>query len=270
MKIVSLAALLVLAMTQADAATITPHRAIYDLKLIKAGESASLSGVEGRLAFEVQGSACEGWTVSFRMVNQFRPAEGNVRTVDTQSTSFESGDGLDMRYNQKEFTGRKLQAESKIKVSRPSTEADGAGEMSGEGVNSFNVPAGAFFPVQHQLKLMDKAQAGETRDTSVIYDGSDGKTAFRAIAFIGKRKNAGANARDTANSKAAALAAVPSWPISISYYTAAATDQDTPTYQVGFDLYENGVATGLILDYGNFVLGGDLTNLELLAGEACQ
>lgn len=270
MKVYALLGLVVLAGSPAEAATVAAHRAIYDLRLVKAGGGASLSGAEGRLAFEVQGSTCEGWTVSFRMVNQFRPSEGNLRTVDTQSTSFESGDALDMRYNQKEFIDRKLQRESKIKVTRAAKEAEGAGEMAGEGENSFQVPAGAVFPVQHQIRLMDKAEAGETRDTSIVYDGSDGKTSYRAITFIGKRKDAGTNTRDKANKEAAALAAIPSWPVSISYYPATGSGEETPAYQVGFDLYENGIATGLVLDYGEFVLGGELAKLELLDSETCQ
>jgi hypothetical protein len=35
-------------------------------------------------------------------------------------------------------------------------------------------------------------------------------------------------------------------------------------------MYENGVATGLVLDYGEFALDGELANLELLDAEACQ
>ena len=270
MRAVSLVVLFMVAGASADAATVAPHRAVYDLRLLKAEQGAALSGVDGRLAFEVQGSACEGWTVSFRMVNRFRPSEGELRLVDTQSTSFESGDGLELRYNQKEFMNRKLQSDSKIKVSRSAQDADGAGLISGEGENSFDIPAGAFFPVQHQLKLMDMAEVGATRDTSIVYDGSDGKSSYRAITFIGKRKNAGANLRDKANSNASALVSLPSWPVSISYYPASTGDQDTPTYQVGFDLYGNGVATGLVLDYGKFSLGGELANLEMMPGEACQ
>ena len=35
-------------------------------------------------------------------------------------------------------------------------------------------------------------------------------------------------------------------------------------YQVSFDMYENGVATGLVLDYGEFALSGKLADLKML------
>jgi envelope integrity protein B len=270
MKSMTLAATLFLTATAAEAATIVPHRAVYDLRLARANDGASLSGADGRLAFEIVGSSCEGWTVSFRMVNQFRPNEGAMRLIDTQSTSYESGDGLDLRYSQKEFIDNRLDQESRVKVSRQQAQGDGKGNIELPAPKDFMVTAEALFPMRHQLKLMDAALAGETRDTSLIYDGSDGEKTFRAISFIGKRKEAGSNARDKPNAKAEALSGLPSWPMNISYYDVAGSDQDTPIYQIRFDMYENGVATGLVLDYGDFALDGELANLELLHAEACE
>lgn len=270
MKLTTLAATLCLAATAADAASIVPHRAVYDLRLSRANDGADLSNVDGRMAFEILGSACEGWTVSFRMVNRFRPADGATKLIDTQSTSYESGDGLDLRYSQKEFIDNRLDQESRVKVSRLAAQGDGNGQIELPAPKEFTVPAEALFPMRHQFKLMDAALAGESRDTSLIYDGSDGDKTFRAISFIGKRKAAGANARDKANAEAAALAGLPSWPMTISYYDAAGGNQDTPTYQIGFDMYENGVATGLVLDYGDFALDGELAKLELLDAGTCE
>jgi EipB-like len=42
-----------------------------------------------------------------------------------------------------------------------------------------------------------------------------------------------------------------------------------PDYQVSFDLYENGVATGLVLDYGSFALAGKLADLSLSDASEC-
>ncbi len=272
MKLTTLAATLCLATTAADAATIVPHRAVYDLRLTRAKEGADLSNVDGRMVFEILGSACDGWTVSFRMVNQFRPTDGAAKLIDTQTTSYESGDGLDLRYSQKEFIDNRLDRESRVKVSRQEVQGEGKGKGKIElpSVKDFTVPAEALFPMRHQLKLMDAALADGTRDTSLIYDGSDSEKTFRAISFIGKRKAAGANARDKENGEAAALAGLPSWPMTISYYDVAGGNQDTPTYQIGFDMYENGVATGLVLDYGDFALDGKLAKLELLDAGTCE
>ena len=51
-KILLLASLFLLAATTAHAATVMPHRAIYDLTLMRSGEGSALQSAEGRLAFE--------------------------------------------------------------------------------------------------------------------------------------------------------------------------------------------------------------------------
>lgn len=269
MKLPCVLILIAFGTVEAEAASIAAHRAVYDLKLVSKGEGANLASVDGRMVFEVQGSACEGWSVSFRMVNQYTPTDGTSKLIDTQSTSYESGDGLEMHYNEKEFVDKQKSSESRIKVTRPAAGATGTGFDEAVEGKSFDVPGDALFPMQHQLRLMDEAARGAARDASFVYDGSDGDRVFRAITFIGRRKEPGQNQRDIANDRAAALSGLPSWPVSISYYPANGGEPDTPSYQVGFDLYENGVATGLRLDYGEFALGGELASLELLGGQAC-
>lgn len=252
-----------------QAATIAPHRAIYDLSLLRVSEGAGLTSAEGRLAFEVQGSTCEGWTVNFRMANRFAPSDGDVKVVDTQSTSFESADSLEMHYNQKEFVNGKLHEDSRVTVKRPTLGAEGSGEQGSATLKPFKIPSDTMFPTQHQLHLMDLAVAGQTRDSTVIFDGADGEKLYRAISFIGGRKAPGQNARDAANAEVKSLAGLASWPISVSYYPVGGAE-DTPEYQVSFDLYENGVATGLVMDYGQFALTGKLTRFEELKSDPCD
>jgi hypothetical protein len=269
MKRMSIAATLLLVLAgSASAAVIAPHRAIYDLSLDKTSAGSSLAAVDGRLAFEINDAGCDGWTVSFRMANRYSPTDADPRLVDTQSTAYENASATEMDYQEKSFVNQKLDSESRVKISRSGTSATGAGKIMLPEAKDFELAAGALLPMQHQIHLMDMAEKGDQRDVSLIYDGSDGANAFRAITFIGKEKLAGQNARDLANPAAIALAKLKSWPISISYY--ALDGGDTPSYQVSFDLYENGVATGLKMDYGTFALQGELKNLELLPAESCN
>lgn len=268
MRTVLTAMFLALALEPAVASSIAAHRAVYDLSLARAGEGSGMSSANGRLAYEVQGSSCEGWTVNFRMANRFAPAEGEVRMTDMQSTSYESGDFLDMHYNHKEFVNGSLMAESRIKATRTGVADDGMVEKEGANT-SLTIPGGALFPMQHQIRLMGLAEKGGTHDSSVLYDASDDDKVFRVISFIGKPKGPGLNTRDLANPEASALAGLNSWPVSISYYPMQGTE-DTPEYQISFDLYENGVATGLFLDYGEFALRGNLMKLETFEAGACN
>jgi hypothetical protein len=42
-----------------------------------------------------------------------------------------------------------------------------------------------------------------------------------------------------------------------------------PVYSIAFKLYENGVTRDLTMDYGDFVLQGELAQLEIYEPEPC-
>ena len=176
-----------------------PHRAVYDLTLLRANEGASLQSATGRLAFEIEGSTCEGFTVNFRMATKYRPKEGEMTLIDTMTTTYEGPGALDFRHQIKERVDGTLRDDHRIKVTRATAEAEGEGSISTKPGEPFTVPAGTLLPMQHQLRLMALGEAGGGRDSSVIFDGSDEGKSFRAISFVGKAKPAGSLARDAAN-----------------------------------------------------------------------
>ena len=254
--------------SSAEAATVAPHRAIYDLKLLRANEGASLQSATGKLAFEIDGSTCEGYTVNFRMATKYRQGDGSVSVIDTLSTTFESANATELHHQLKESVNGAVRETDRIDVNRKAPDAEGTGDMKSKPDAPFTVPAGAALPMQHQLKLMALGEAGGGRDSSIVYDGSDGAKSYRAISFVGKQRLPGSVAGDVSNPAAAALKGDASWPMTVSYF-ALEGNPETPDYQVSFDMYDNGVATGLVLDYGDFALSGTLSDLKLLDKPNC-
>jgi hypothetical protein len=56
--------------------------------------------------------------------------------------------------------------------------------------------------------------------------------------------------------------------VSIGYFEPKGGDL-TPSYQIDFRLYENGVSRELLIDYGDFSIHGTLTALEYLKAPGC-
>jgi hypothetical protein len=256
--------------SQATASVVAPHRAVYDLQLLRTTEGANVGSVSGRMAYEVSGSECDGWTVSFRLVNRFDYKEGTSRLFDTQSSSWETGDGKAMNYSEKEFIDNKQEGEKRLTVARADKNSAGEVSISLPKEKKISISAETVFPMRHQLRLMDAAAKGQTRDVSLVYDGSDEEKTVRAISTIGRKVNAGEGKKDKDNAQAAPLLSLPSWPVTIGYYPTDDSTAETPLYQINFDMYENGVSTGLVMDYGNFALSGKLVHLEFLKAEICQ
>ena len=256
--------------SHASASAVAPHRAVYDLQLLRTTQGANVGSVTGRMAYEVSGSECDGWTVSFRLVNRFDYKEGSPRLFDTQSSSWETGDGKAMTYSEKEFVDNKQENEKRVSVVRAEKDSVGEVSITLPKEKKTSISAETVFPMRHQLRLMEAAAKGETRDVSLVYDGSDEEKTVRAISTIGKKVNAGEGKKDKDNAQAAPLQSLSSWPVTIGYYSTAEDNAETPLYQINFDMYENGVSTGLVMDYGSFALSGKLAHLELLKAETCQ
>lgn len=255
--------------SQASASAVAPHRAVYDLQLLRTTQSANVGNVSGRMAYEVSGSECDGWTVSFRLVNRFDYKEGTPRLFDTQSSSWETGDGKEMNYSEKEFVDSKQETEKRVSVVRAEKDSVGEVSITLPQAKKTSIPAETVFPMRHQLRLMEAAAKGETRDVSLVYDGSDEEKTVRAISTIGKKVNAGEGKKDKDNAQAAPLQSLPSWPVTIGYYSTEEENSETPLYQINFDMYENGVSNSLVMDYGSFALSGKLAHLEFLKAETC-
>ena len=268
-RVLSAGAFLAL-VSQAQASAVAPHRAVYDLQLLRTTQGANLGSVSGRMAYEVSGSECDGWTVSFRLVNRFDYKEGTPRLFDTQSSSWETGDGKAMTYSEKEFIDSKQEGEKRVSVARAEKDSVGEVSITLPKEKKISISAETVFPMRHQLRLMDAAARGETRDVSLVYDGSDEEKTVRAISTIGRKVNAGDRKKDKDNAQAAPLQSLPSWPVTIGYYSAEEDNSETPLYQINFDMYENGVSNSLVMDYGSFALSGKLAHLELLKAETCQ
>jgi hypothetical protein len=251
---------------------LAPHRAVYDLELGSSEPRAGLSGASGRMVLEVTGSACDGWTVSFRIVNDFTLTAGGTRLVDSRSSSWEAGDGTMMHYSQRQYADSRLESEVLLTVTRPALDKPGEGVITEPEEETFTLAGGALFPVAHQNKLLQAARQGASRDDSMVYDGSDGAKTYEAISFIGDRQDPEPLAGEVKGSGVEGLGRLPSWPVTISYYPLGVTPQgeETPSHQVVFKMYANGVAGDVKLDYGDFALAGKLQDIELLEVPACN
>lgn len=247
---------------------VAPHRAVYDLELKSARKRSGVKDLTGRMVVEITGSVCEGWSVNFRIVNDLQLPRGKKRLIDSRSTSWEAGNGRTLSYFEREFIDNRPTQTTRLKASLK----DHKVVQKQPKKVSFSIPDGAIFPISHQLRLIKKAKAGEFRDKSIVYDGADHLNIHQAISFIGKARQRGkAPALLKGKGAQELLANKKAWPISVSYFDIKGKDQqDTPSQQVSFIMYENGVAGDLVIDYGEFAMKGKLTYLEKLPTSKCE
>ena len=240
------------------------HHATYKLSLLKSKGSNAPASAAGIIDYVFSGSACDGYTTTFRQMTELQPAEGDARLNDLRSTTFEDAAGTQYTFktvskNDSDTVNDIDGRAKKLADGRTTVEIKPATEMSALG-------ADVLFPTEHLRKVIATAEDGGRLLEASVYDGSDtGKKVYHTLSVIGP-------AIDTPSSDPAghdqALAGMRRWPVSISYFDAGKEEQ--PDYVLSFDLYENGISRALKLDYGDFVLSGELTSLSVNAPTPCK
>jgi hypothetical protein len=254
----------------AGATSLAPHRAIYDLKLARAPGKRQVVAVRGRILYDFTGNACEGYALQFRQVSELDSGEGKVALSDLRATTWEDAEAKAFRFNSQNFLDQTVV-----------DSVDGHAERKADGVNvnltkprpkDFSIDAGMAFPAQHMRRIIEAAREGKTIVELPVYDGSEtGEKVFNTLTIIGREIILADKPLNDAAAAYPALVGMKRWPVTISYFDkTSAGGEQTPVYSIGFELFENGISRALTLDYGDFVVSGDMTQLDLKDAKPCQ
>ncbi len=246
------------------------HRAVYDLKLARSHGKRGLEAVRGRILYDFSGSACEGYALQFRQVSELDTGEGKTALSDLRATTWEEGGGQTFRFNSQNIVNDKV-----------IDSVDGRAERAAGGVvvkltkpkaKSYDLEAGMMFPTQHMRRIIEAAKQGKSLLELPVFDGSEnGEKVYYTLTVIGHEIAPDERKPNDATVDKPALAGMKRWPVTISYFDRVATGgEQTPVYSIGFELYENGISRALTLDYGDFAVAGEMTQLELKNEHPCQ
>jgi len=260
------------AQAQAGVTALAAHRAVYDLKLASTRGKRAMSAVRGRILYDFTGSACEGYALQFRQVSEIDSGEGKVVVTDLRSTSWEDGAAKRLRFHSQNFFDENL---------RDAVDGQAEREKGGIAVSlttpsdkKLDLKSDLVFPTEHVRRIIAAAREGKTLLQLAVYDGSDtGEKTYDTLTVIGRVIEPGEQPPADATASQPAFAKMKRWPVTISYFdhsVAQDAGEQTPIYAITFELYENGVSRGLMLDYGDFVLSGNMTSIEMKDTKPCK
>ncbi|MDH3228188.1 MAG: cell envelope integrity EipB family protein [Alphaproteobacteria bacterium] len=250
----------------APAAELVSHRAFYRLSLASLSSDSEISDVQGGIGYEIS-DGCDGWIVEQQYAMRVLWSNGNEIDTSDSFVSWESKDGLNYRFN--------------VKKSRNGTEymlVNGNAELEskgGPGMARFDepegdriaLPKGTVFPTEHTVRLLQRARKGEKFDRQLVFDGSEVESAAPVSTVILARRPA----KDDGVVKPP-LGPHPVWPMKLAFYAAEGTasqGEELPEFELSMDLQENGIATGLVLQFDGFSLNGTLESLKALPEAGC-
>lgn len=248
-----------LAVPAQAAAVLAAHRAVYDLSLDDATDESGITGLTGRMVYEFDGSACEGYTTTFRFVTRI-DGEETSRLSDLQTTTYEDGEGKTFNFVTRSFLDQVLDKE--VKGSATLGEDETAVQLVKPEPKSVSVEP-TQFPTQHLLELIENARRSENFYETTLFDGSENADkVLTTTVVIGDKEGV---LREEGSEAVSEIDGEQFWPVEIAYFDLSeGNGEETPSYRIAFKLYENGITRDLLMDYGDFAMKGELVDLEML------
>ena len=245
-----------------DQIRLAPHRAVYDLSLVRSRGMRGIESASGRIAYELTGNGCEGYALKFRQVTILQSAETGTRTSDLRTASFESGDGKNYRFRNDSVTRGTSKTVDGVAERRPGPSL--SIKLNSPRRQNVSANGEAIFPNSQMRDIIAAARAGQSMLQMKLFDGSDdGRKVYETLAVIGHEIKPGNDEGLEEAAKQEGLAKLSRWPVVLSYFGPGRADA-APSYTLSFDLYDNGVSRALKLDYGEFALQGELVRADLL------
>jgi hypothetical protein len=243
------------------------HKTVHDLVLDRADADSNIQNMRGQLFYDLSGSACRGYNLSTRITIETLSKESGKTASDVHSESWEDYNGSEFKFSFSRYDDNKLSQTMKGSARR--TESAVLAELDAPEKDAASFAGDVLFPTQDSVAIMKAASAGQSRLEATVYDGSDGLMVYDTTAEIGPSLKQGGNAKLKSVKNAEALFGLPSWPVVVSYYKHGQNGIGRPLFAVSFRLYDNGVSDELKLDYGTFVLKGDLSKIEFVDPKPC-
>jgi len=256
----------------AAAASLAPHRAIYELSLVSAKSSSSVTGVDGRMLVEWK-DVCDGWTLEQRFQMGIQYAEGSDIQSNTSYITWESKDGRRYRFNIRKLLNGELDEEHRGEATlmdrQPEKGSGGTVTFTQPEQKTVDLPAGTLFPTTHTVRLLEAAEADTRFFPRVIFDGADGESATLVGAAIGKGGGTAAGVSEVNLPKQ--LVERPSWPVRMAFFPleTKGPEGEVPDYEMSVRLFENGVAGDMLIDYGDYTVRAVLKTLEGIPPAKC-
>jgi len=244
---------------------LVPHRATYDMKLATARPNSGILEVNGRMVLEMVDS-CDAWEVKQRIKLKFLRNEGDEFDTDSSFTSYETKDGLGLRFSVRNIQDQEVEEELRGHADLEGQGGKGRASFTLPEVRNFELPAGTLFPTTHLALIIRHARDGDKSVSYSVFDGARLDGAFQVNAVIGKPPRATGPA---VRGDVGLLRNQPSWGVRLAFFAAGDQGTANPEYELALDLLGNGISRSMMLDYGEFAVDARLVQLQALPRPRC-
>jgi hypothetical protein len=228
------------------------HKALYTLTLSKA-KGGDVIAARGTMGYEVT-DACDGWAVRQRLKMTLTNADGQDIEMTSDYATWEAKNGLKFRFHVRQTTDEAIT--SQTDGDAVLTKIGGAGEAHYTSPHPLKaaLPPGTLFPMMHTAAILAAAKEKRHFLGLPLFDGTDDNGVEDSFIVI-------LDWSGPTPTKWPVLSALPSTRVHLSFF-----DNDktaiTPSYEVSMRYWENGVADGMKMDFGDFIMQAKMTEFS--------
>ncbi len=208
---------------------------------------------------------CDGWIVENQTFMRFEYEEERSLDSSWSYVSWESKDGLRYRFRVSQTRNGEPGEAYQGTATVPSDGGAGQAHYTQPSPSEVVLPPGTLFPTRHLFAIIKAGQAGALNFNRVMFDGTSPDNPYEVNAVI-TPLSAAISGEATAG---AGLSARPGWNASLAFYPWQAPKGPLPEFQLHVQYRDDGIAEGLLQDYGDITLKLRLSKIELLPGPEC-
>ena len=235
-------------------AQIMPHKAEYQISLVKKGAGEGLVDATGSINFELH-HTCTQWKTNHHSDIQYYYNNGRHVQADSHYSSIESMDGQTITFANEEKANKRLEHFSRGIATQKGHDFLDVQYNNGTGIQSKKMDGAFVFPIYHTKKLIEYAKSNKFMYHTKLYDGGHHAPYHITNAVIGPiiQKHGKPD----------------SWPVSMAFYNPA-NDYELPAYEMHFEISNNGVVHTMDIVYPQFTVRQTLIDLKLLEKQPCD
>lgn len=241
-----------------------PHKAVYSMTMVQAKSPGTVVSVAGRMFYEWR-DACDAWTTDQKFALDYVYTEQQSTRFNSHYTAWEAKSGENYSFAVKRTRDGELVEEYRGTARR--AKAGGEAKYVKPEEQNLPLPNGFYFPTAHTMKLIQQAKAGQKVLNATMFDGSDGEGAVEVNAVLGAStpKDPSADPSAIANP----LLDSPAHKVRLAFWNDE-PQSELPEYEMTLVLHDNGVVSGMRIDYDDFSIQGRLIALDALPVGKCR
>lgn len=250
----------------------TPHKALYEMRMVAVSSGAGVTDIRGNMLFE-QDDACDAWTTDHRFTIEYFYPERPSAVNSTHYVSWEAKD-----QSQFQFSSERLENGTPAEQLRGSVTRGADGAATAEFTRPedlyFELPKGYVLPSFHTGEIIRAAREGRKTYHAVLFDGTDKEGPVEVNAIVTRKltpaeidKALPAQRDDKKFDRN--LLNGDAWLVRMAVFPAVDDQSMAPTYEMDLALHDNGVVSHVLVDYKSFKIEQKLTAIEPLAKKSC-